>query len=111
MLQQIRREQRHRCPGQCAVISQIADGPIEGEQREDDKTLRDIAELQRKPIWKRKLAVCGLVPAICNEVRHEQNSQAESQPFESGREPSLDCRKNGRQERDRGEDEKVRRSE
>jgi hypothetical protein len=55
--------------------------------------------------------VCGLVPAICNEVRHEQNSQAESQPFESGREPSLDCRKNGRQERDRGEDEKVRRSE
>src|SRR5271157_2200847 len=110
-LQQVRCEQRHRSSGQRGVVSQIEDGRIEGEQREDDKTLRDIAEFQRKTIWKSKLAVCGLVSPIHSPVQQKHHCQADSQPFTSGRELPLDRRKNGRKKRDRAENDKVRRSE
>jgi hypothetical protein len=82
---------------------------MEGEQREDDKALRDIAEFHRKPVGKRKLAVRGLVSAIHNEVRQKHRCQANPQTFESGRKPPLDSRQNGRKKRNRAEDEKVRR--
>ena len=111
VFQQVRCEQRHRSCGQCGVVSQIEDGPIEGEQREDDKTLRDIAEFQRKTIRKRKLAVCGLVSAIHSEVQQKHRCQADSQPFASGRELLLGRRKNGCEKNDRAENDKVRRSE
>ena len=110
-MRKVGREQRHRRSAYCAVISQIEDCPVEGEQGDDGQKHRGIAEIQRKTLREGELAVSGHVCVMQGQVQQKYGCQAIAQSSESRRKTPLEGREDGCKKRDCAEDDEVQRTE
>ena len=110
-MRKVGREQRHRGSAQCAVISQIEDCPVEGEQGDDDQKQRGIAEFQRKTIGEDELAVSGHVSVMQGQIQQKYGCQAIAQSSESRRKTPLEGCEDGCKKRDCAKYDEVYRTE
>lgn len=83
---------------------------MEGEQRNDDKPQGGIAEFKWQVTWKHRFAMHSKAPVIESRAQEEKERRAKSDCFVLAQEFSLNCRKNGSNDRHHAKNRKVRRS-
>ena len=111
VLDDVGSEQGHGCSGQCAVVGQIEDELVEGEQGDDDEDEGGVAEFKRQVVGKGELAVGDEVGVVDGCVGEERDGEGEADGLGLGRAAAMGESQEGGQRNDGGEDEQVSRAE